>query len=177
MYFAPSLHSIMLVSTVMNNRFLFSTSFSILKYVFTTKTTKYSPKYYRRKFTSSSVCSKDDAKSASGIDEIRQSRVDKLGLIKADGINPFAYSFEVTHSNAELQEKYKSLENGVEDETLSVSVAGRIMVRRVFGKLAFFEIQDQSGNIQLYLEKGRLGDTFASLKSWTDAGESFPFYP
>ena len=34
------------------------------------------------------------------------------------------------------------------------------MARRVFGKLAFFTLQDESGTIQLHLEKGRLGDSF-----------------
>ena len=41
-----------------------------------------------------------------------------------------------------------------------MAVAGRIMAKRVFGKLAFFTLQDESGTIQLHLEKNRLGDTF-----------------
>jgi lysyl-tRNA synthetase class II len=41
-----------------------------------------------------------------------------------------------------------------------VAVAGRIMARRVFGKLAFFTLQDNTGVIQLYIDKGRLGEEF-----------------
>ena len=52
-----------------------------------------------------------------------------------------------------------------------MSVAGRIMARRVFGKLAFFTLQDDTGIIQLYIDKGRLGDEFAKLKQWTDSGD------
>ena len=44
-------------------------------------------------------------------------------------------------------------------------------MRRVFGKLAFFELQDDTGSIQLYLEAGRLGDAFKTIKDWTDAGD------
>jgi len=110
-------------------------------------------------------------KTTSGIEGIRQARLDKVELIKSSGQNPFAYTFPVSHSNAELQSMYKDLENGQELEDVSVAVAGRIMARRVFGKLAFFELQDDSGNIQLYLDKGRLTETFKNLKAWTDAGD------
>ena len=41
----------------------------------------------------------------------------------------------------------------------------------MFGKLAFFELQDDTGSIQLYLEAGRLGDAFKTIKDWTDAGD------
>lgn len=47
---------------------------------------------------------------------------------------------------------------GEEDEDADVTVAGRVMAKRVFGKLAFFTLQDESGTMQLQLEKGRLGE-------------------
>ena len=50
-------------------------------------------------------------------------------------------SWNVTHSSVELQKQWTGLEAGTEDESAEVSVAGRIMARRVFGKLAFFSIQ------------------------------------
>jgi lysyl-tRNA synthetase class II len=52
------------------------------------------------------------------------------------------------------------LEGGEEDEASDVAVAGRIMTRRVFGSLAFFTLQDESGTIQLQFDKKRLGDGF-----------------
>lgn len=42
------------------------------------------------------------------------------------------------------------------------------MTRRVFGKLAFFTLQDDRGAIQLYIEKTKMGDSFDTIKDWTD---------
>lgn len=47
----------------------------------------------------------------------------------------------MTHSSGDLQKGWEGLEAGTEDEEAEVSVAGRIMARRVFGKLAFFNMQ------------------------------------
>ncbi|CAM9961884.1 unnamed protein product, partial [Hapterophycus canaliculatus] len=80
--------------------------------------------------------------------------------IRAAGGNPYAYSWDVTHSSSELQKQWVGLEAGTEDEEAEVSVAGRIMARRVFGKLAFFNMQDSEGSFQLYIDKGRLGEDF-----------------
>jgi len=52
------------------------------------------------------------------------------------------------------------LADGEEDESADVAVAGRIMTRRVFGKLAFFTLQDESGTIQLQFDKTRLDESF-----------------
>jgi lysyl-tRNA synthetase, class II len=59
------------------------------------------------------------------------------------------YSFERTAEAAELQKQFASLEDGTESETV-VSIAGRMMLRRVQGKLAFGTLQDSSGRIQLF---------------------------
>ena len=45
------------------------------------------------------------------------------------------------------------------------------MTRRVMGKLAFFTLADETGTIQLFLEKATLGDSFAQLSSLVDAGD------
>jgi lysyl-tRNA synthetase class 2 len=77
-----------------------------------------------------------------------------------------------THKAAELHALCKDLPDGGEDENLRVSISGRIMLRRVFGKLAFFHLQDESGQIQLYIDKARLAaDSFDQLKALTDAGD------
>ena len=93
--------------------------------------------------------------------EIRQARLDKVTAMVEAGQNPYAYSFNPTHTAAELKCIYEgNLEGGEEDENADVSVAGRIMTRRVFGKLAFFTLLDESGTIQLQLDKKRLGAAF-----------------
>lgn len=106
-----------------------------------------------------------------GAEELRKVRLDKIETMRTANINPFAYTFLQTHKTAALQDTYKSLADGVEDTSAVVSVAGRIMARRVFGKLAFFELQDDTGSIQLYIESNRLGDEFKNVKDWTDAGD------
>lgn len=55
-----------------------------------------------------------------------------------------------------------------------VAVAGRVMTRRVMGKLAFVTLRDDSGTIQLYVDKSRLedgADAFKELKGLVDAGD------
>jgi lysyl-tRNA synthetase, class II len=111
-------------------------------------------------------------------EDLRAARVEKLDQLKALGMNPFAYRWESSHSMAALQDKYKDLPKGQEEAEI-VSVAGRIMGRRVFGKLAFFTLQDELGTIQLYLEKARIeehmgaadAEAFEHLKQLTDIGD------
>jgi lysyl-tRNA synthetase, class II len=111
-------------------------------------------------------------------DDIRATRLEKLAQLRELGINPYAYRWESTHHAAELQKKYADLADGdeVDDE---VAIAGRILLRRVFGKLAFFTLQDDTGSIQLYLDKKRIQESMADsdpkafdhLKQLTDAGD------
>ncbi len=111
-------------------------------------------------------------------DEIRATRLQKVEQLKQLGFNPYAYRWESTHQSAELQEKYANLSNG-EEVDVEVAVAGRIMARRVFGKLAFFSLQDETGTIQLYLDKNRIQENMAQidpeafnhLKQLTDLGD------
>lgn len=105
------------------------------------------------------------------IEEIKRARLAKLQCIKDKGMNPFAYTFDQTHKTSQLQKLCIDLPNGIENPDLHVSVAGRIMIRRVFGKLAFFTLQDDEGSIQLYIDKSRLEDSFDTIKELTDAGD------
>lgn len=112
--------------------------------------------------------------------EIRAARLQKVSDLKQLGLNPYAHNWEVTHQAAALQEKFADLPNG-EEADLEVSIAGRIMVRRVFGKLAFFTLQDETGSIQLFLDKNIIQAAMAAtdeqafnhLKQLTDAGDFF----
>lgn len=113
----------------------------------------------------------------STLEEIRATRLEKVEQLKELGLNPYAYKWESTHSATQLQEKYAKLADGEEADD-EVAVAGRILARRVFGKLAFFTLQDETGTIQLYLDKKRITqemadvpDAFNHLKKLTDAGD------
>ncbi|MHC5722792.1 MAG: lysine--tRNA ligase [Nostoc sp.] len=111
-------------------------------------------------------------------EDIRAARLEKVEQLKQLGTNPYAYRWESTHHAAQLQEKFVDLPSG-EEVDLEVAIAGRIMARRVFGKLAFFTLQDETGTIQLYLDKNRIqesmadidADAFNHLKQLTDAGD------
>lgn len=109
------------------------------------------------------------------MESIRNARLKKISDISGAGKEPFAYSFLKTHTTAELHDTYKALSPGAFDESnVTVSFAGRVMIRRIFGKLAFFEMQDEFGKIQLYIDQKRLGkDEFKSIKDWTDSGILF----
>lgn len=89
-------------------------------------------------------------------------------------MEPYAYAWDRTHTAAQLQELYKHLGNGEESngDADCVSIAGRIVARRAFGKLAFLTLRDDSGTIQLYCEKERLiNDKFDQLKNLVDIGD------
>lgn len=111
-------------------------------------------------------------------DELRDARLEKVKQLKQLGVDPYAYQWQSTHHAADLQEKFADLPAGEEVE-LDVAIAGRIMARRVFGKLAFFTLQDETGVIQLYLDKTRIQacmgeadpNAFEHLKQLTDAGD------
>jgi hypothetical protein len=90
--------------------------------------------------------------------------------MKGNGVVPYAYSYDINTTVSELRTKYSSLPCGEEDASVEVSLAGRIMVRRFFGKLAFFALQDETDTIQLYVDKGRLGKQFKTIQAWTDNG-------
>lgn len=109
--------------------------------------------------------------------DFRAARLQKVAAMREAGINPYAYAFEAKDECAKLQTEFSSLENGAEvADGRELSIAGRIMIRRVFGKLAFFTLQDPSGMMQLYLDKkyldGHMGSgSFANLKAWTDGSD------
>ncbi|MEL6223655.1 MAG: OB-fold nucleic acid binding domain-containing protein, partial [Cyanobacteria bacterium J06627_8] len=83
-------------------------------------------------------------------EDFRATRIEKAAQLRDLGLNPYAYQWSVTHSAQELQHAHADLPAG-ESVDVDVAIAGRIMARRVFGKLAFFTLQDDSGSIQLYL--------------------------
>ncbi|WP_373542196.1 lysine--tRNA ligase [Chamaesiphon sp.] len=109
--------------------------------------------------------------------EIRATRLVKADKLRALGMNPYAYNWISTHQAAALQLEYADLANSGEVD-IQVSIAGRIIARRVMGKLAFFSIQDETGTIQLYLNKQQIEtgmadipDAFSHLKQLTDVGD------
>ncbi|MDA9704000.1 lysine--tRNA ligase [Prochlorococcus sp. AH-736-L19] len=84
--------------------------------------------------------------------EIREARIKKANSLISKGFSSYAESFRISHTTKFLIQKFDYLENGHEED-FNVSIAGRVMAKRVMGKIAFFTINDQEGQIQLYLDK------------------------
>ncbi len=102
-------------------------------------------------------------------DPIEVRRAKRQALIDA-GIDPYGHAFDRTADIVELEARYADLADGdtTEDE---VSLAGRVMARRVQGKIAFLELMDPTGTIQLFCRINALGETrFEELKD-IDVGD------
>ncbi|MDI3269093.1 MAG: lysine--tRNA ligase [Bacillota bacterium] len=82
------------------------------------------------------------------LEDLEASRREKLEALKARGIDPFGGRYEVTAHARELHERFSALEGR------QVRVAGRLMALRSHGKVAFADLQDVTGRIQLYLREG-----------------------
>ena len=83
-------------------------------------------------------------------EDLFQTRLAKLDALRARGVDPWPVRFDRTHQAAELHDAHASLQAG-EDGGQQVRVAGRLKSRRTQGKLAFGDIVDSSGQIQLFV--------------------------
>ncbi len=111
--------------------------------------------------------------------DLRETRVSKADALRKLGKSPYAINFQRTHKNSQLQSDHSDLPNGQERE-LGVSVVGRVLAKRVMGKLAFFTLSDETGPIQLFLEKATLAEfavsheepsSFKQLVDLVDTGD------
>ncbi|MBO6971440.1 MAG: lysine--tRNA ligase [Prochlorococcus marinus CUG1431] len=115
--------------------------------------------------------------------EIREARLQKANSLVNKGFASYAESFKISHTTKFLIQKFDYLENG-QEENFSVSLAGRVMAKRVMGKIAFFTIRDQEGQIQLYLDKKILNVnlenqkllSFEDIKEIVDIGDWIGIY-
>ena len=102
-------------------------------------------------------------------DPIAVRRAKREALIAA-GRDPYGHAFAYSHHLADLAAQYEGLEDGASTSD-EVKVAGRIMAKRDQGKLAFLELRDSSGDMQLFCRINALGeDAFAELKD-LDVGD------
>lgn len=98
----------------------------------------------------------------------RESRLAKLKALQESGYNPYPYRFQPNAFAADLQEKYKDLEAGVDTED-RVTVAGRAMAVRNSGM--FIDLKDNTGKIQAFCHKNHLSEEeLARLKN-LDVGD------
>jgi lysyl-tRNA synthetase class 2 len=95
----------------------------------------------------------------------------KLDALRSNG-NAFPNDFRRNSVAGELHAEYDDKENDVlEADPVRVSVAGRLMAKRVMGKASFVQLQDMSGRIQLFLQRDSLPEgVYQSFKGW-DMGD------
>jgi lysyl-tRNA synthetase, class II len=91
----------------------------------------------------------------------------KLEELRSRGVNPFPNDFLPTDTAAGVQQRFGTLSREqLETGTDSVSLAGRVVGLRDFGRASFLHLQDRSGRIQAYVKRDVVGDdTFATFKS------------
>lgn len=95
-------------------------------------------------------------------DPIEVRKAKRQALIDA-GRDPYGHAFEASHTIAQLDELYANLEDGESTED-AVLLAGRLMAKRNQGKIAFLELMDYTGTIQLFCRIDALGEAaFAEL--------------
>ena len=103
---------------------------------------------------------KNSPVSGQDVNQLAQVRRDKLAELQRSGKDPFAIvRYEQTHHSAEILSGFDALEGQ------TVSVAGRMMSKRVMGKASFIHIRDLQGQIQCYVTRDDLGEeAYAAFK-------------
>ncbi|MBD9191662.1 MAG: lysine--tRNA ligase [Roseburia inulinivorans] len=98
--------------------------------------------------------------------QLIQVRYDKLHELQANGKNPFEITkYDVTHHSTDIKDNFESLEGH------EVTVAGRMMFKRVMGKASFCNVQDLKGRIQAYVARDEIGEeSYADFKKY-DVGD------
>ena len=100
------------------------------------------------------------------VNQLVQVRYDKLHELQANGKNPFEITkYDVTHHSTEIKDNFETLDGQ------EVSVAGRMMFKRVMGKASFCNVQDLKGRIQIYVARDEIGeDSYKDFKKY-DVGD------
>ena len=87
------------------------------------------------------------------IDQLMQVRLDKLNELREAGKDPFVITkYDVTHHTRDIADNFTELEGK------DVSIAGRLMSKRIMGKASFANVMDRNGNIQIYVTRDDLGE-------------------
>ena len=107
--------------------------------------------------------------------QVEQDRRRTLEELRARGIEPFGYRYEVTHYAAQARGDFEEAERtgglGEEGEGEQVRVAGRLASFRSHGKASFADLADRSGRIQLFFRKNVLGDEAYDLLGLLHVGD------
>ena len=99
------------------------------------------------------------------LNQLRKVRREKLANLVAEGKNPFEIvTYDQDQHTREILDNYEAFEGK------EVSIAGRLMQKRVMGKASFANVQDRDGNIQIYVSRDDLGEDYPAFKK-LDVGD------
>jgi len=99
------------------------------------------------------------------ISDLMRVRLAKLAEFKQQGIKPYGGKYERTHMTREILDDFEGYENR------QVSLAGRLMAKRGHGKAGFANIQDSTGQIQIYARLNDIGEQAYELYTKLDIGD------
>jgi len=102
---------------------------------------------------------------------VDKQKLQKLNALREMGVNPYPYSFDKDITAKEIHEKYDYIKVGEKIEDKEYKIAGRIMLRRKMGKAAFMDILDETGRMQVYIQKPELTEQEVAIFSNLDLGD------
>ena len=109
---------------------------------------------------------KNQSQNTENLGDLLKVRREKLAALQEAGKNPFEITkYDVTHHSSDVKDNFDELDGK------TVSLAGRIMSKRVMGKASFCHIQDLKGTIQVYVARDNIGeDSYKDFKKY-DMGD------
>lgn len=114
----------------------------------------------------------DQSKLGPSLNEQMLVRREKLDFLRKKGIDPFGKRFDRTHTSRDIKAVAEGKDQeALEQEVITVTTAGRIMTKRGQGKAGFAHIQDQYGQIQIYVRQDELGDDLYEVYKKADIGD------
>ena len=95
----------------------------------------------------------------------------KLQALRERGIDPYPNDFRPDHTTAEVHARLSALGEAELARAAPLSVAGRVMALRDFGKAGFLQVQDRAGRLQVHARRDRLGDEGFEVYRLLDLGD------
>ena len=106
------------------------------------------------------------------LNDILRQRREKLDRLRELGVNPYPYRFEKTANIPDLLADFDSKVETEEHVGPSFSIAGRIHTMRIMGKAAFAHVRDECGEMQIYVQRDRVGEqAYELFKHLLDLGD------
>lgn len=102
---------------------------------------------------------------------LRAEKRKKLHLLKEKGINPYPYKFDRTGSAEQIRKEFESIPTGEKKTEAVFRLAGRVMTLRSMGKASFFNLQDQTGQVQVYIKNEELDESARTAFELIDLGD------